>query len=159
MGVLSVREYGAKDFMRWLLNNKRVRLSGRGRGVGKMSIYETAQQLAQQIKESDEYRDFIVAKELMKADEGHYKMIRDFQMKQFEIQQAQLFQLDISQGKQQELERLYSLLSLNPAAREYLEAEFRISRMINDVQKIIGEAIIDVLPLGFEDNDQPQILA
>ncbi|ACL22092.1 cell fate (sporulation/competence/biofilm development) regulator YlbF (YheA/YmcA/DUF963 family) [Desulfitobacterium sp. LBE] len=124
-----------------------------------MSIYETAQQLAQQIKESDEYRDFIVAKELMKADEGQYKMIRDFQMKQFEIQQAQLFQLDISQGKQQELERLYSLLSLNPAAREYLEAEFRISRMINDVQKIIGEAIIDVLPLGFEDNDQPQILA
>ena len=124
-----------------------------------MSIYETAQQLAQQIKESDEYRDFIVAKELMKADEGQYKMIRDFQMKHFEIQQAQLFQLDISQGKQQELERLYSLLSLNPAAREYLEAEFRISRMINDVQKIIGEAIIDVLPLGFEDNDQPQILA
>lgn len=129
------------------------------RGVWEMSIYETAQLLAQQIKESDEYRAFRVAKELMKAEEGQYKMIQDFQIKQFEIQQAHLFQLDISEDKQQELERLYSLLSLNPAARNYLEAEFRVSRMINDVQKIIGEAIVDILPIGFEETEDPQIFA
>lgn len=121
-----------------------------------MSIYETAQLLAQQIKESDEYHAFMEAKELMKAEEGQYRMIRDFQMKQFEIQQAHLFQLDISEDKQQELERLYSLLSLNPAARVYLEAEFRVSRMINDVQKIIGEAIVEILPIGFEEMDDQQ---
>lgn len=124
-----------------------------------MSIYDTAQQLAQEIKESEEYREFLFAKELMKTDEGQYKMLRDFQMKQFELQQAQLFQLDITEDKQQELERSYSLLSLYPSAREYLEAEFRISRIINDVQKIIGEAILDVLPIGFEEADEPQIFA
>lgn len=124
-----------------------------------MSVYETAQQLAQDIKESDEYRSFIGAKETIKADESHYKMIRDFQLKQFEIQQAQLFELEISEEKQQDLERLYSLLSLNSAARKYLEAEFRISRLVNDVQKIIGEAILEALPIGFEELDEPQLLA
>ena len=114
--------------------------------------------MAQQIKDSEEYREFMAVKALMKADEGQYRMLRDFQMKQFEVQQAQLFQLDISEDKQQELERLYSLLSLYPSAREYLEAEFRISRMINDVQNIIGEVIVDVLPLGFEENEEPKIL-
>lgn len=124
-----------------------------------MSTYETAHLLAQEITESDEYRAFIVAKEKIKADESHYRMIRDFQLKQFEIQQAQLFQLEISEDKQQDLERLYSLLSLNPAAREYLEAEFRISRLVNDVQKIIGDAIQEALPIGFEELDEPQLLA
>lgn len=124
-----------------------------------MSTYETAQQLAQEIQESDEYRSFIGAKEKIKADESNYKMIRDFQLKQFEIQQAQLFQLEVSEEKQQELERLYSLLSLNPVARQYLEAEFRISRLVNDVQKIIGDAIQEALPIGFEELDDPQLLA
>jgi cell fate (sporulation/competence/biofilm development) regulator YlbF (YheA/YmcA/DUF963 family) len=124
-----------------------------------MSTYETAQKLAQEIQESEEYLAFIGAKEKIKSDESNYKMIRDFQLKQFEIQQGQLFLLEISEEKQQELERLYSLLSLNPAARQYLEAEFRISRLVNDVQKIIGDAIQEALPIGFEELDESQLLA
>jgi cell fate (sporulation/competence/biofilm development) regulator YlbF (YheA/YmcA/DUF963 family) len=124
-----------------------------------MSAYDVAQQLARELKESDEYQDFIGAKEMIKADGSNYKMIQDFQLKQFEIQQAQLFQLDVAEEKQQELERLYSLLSLNPAARHYLEAEFRISRLVNDVQKIIGDAIQDALPIGFEELDESHPVA
>jgi cell fate (sporulation/competence/biofilm development) regulator YlbF (YheA/YmcA/DUF963 family) len=124
-----------------------------------MSAYEIAHKLAQEIKESEEFQAFMGAKEKIKADEQQYKMIRDFQLKQFEIQQAQLFQLEISEEKQQELERLYSLLSLNPAARQYLEAEFRISRLVNDVQQIIGGAIHEALPIGFEEIDESHPLA
>lgn len=123
-----------------------------------MSTYEAAHHLARKIKESEEFQAFIDAKDMIKADESHHKMIRDFQHVQFEIQQAQLFNLDIPEEKQQELERLYSLLSLNPSARQYLEAEFRISRLVNDVQKIIGDAILDALPIGFEEMDEPQLL-
>jgi cell fate (sporulation/competence/biofilm development) regulator YlbF (YheA/YmcA/DUF963 family) len=142
----------------WLSGNKKIEKRWR-RGAGVMSTYTTAMQLAQEIRESEEYRAFIGAKDKIKADESNYKMVRDFQIKQFEIQQAQMFQLEISEEKQQELERLYSLLSLNPAARQYLEAEFRISRLVNDVQKIIGDAIQEALPIGFEEVEAPQILA
>lgn len=122
-----------------------------------MSVLGTAHQLAQEIKESEEYQFFIFAKEALKNDDKNYRIIRDFQIKQMEIQQAQLFGLDISEEKQQEMEQLYSLLSLNPAARAYLEAEFKISRLISDVQRIIGEAIIDALPIGFDDEEEPEI--
>lgn len=118
-----------------------------------MSAYDVAQQLALELRNSEEYQAFIGAKERIKANENNYKIIRDFQLKQFEIQQAQLFQLEVGTDKQQELERLYSLLSLNPEARQYLEAEFRVSRLVNDVQKIIGDAILEALPIGFEEQD------
>lgn len=121
----------------------------------KVSSYEVAHELAQQLQDSEEFRSFMAAKKKILADEGNHKMIRDFQHKQMEVQQAQLFQHEVSPEIQQDLERLYSLLSLNPMAREYLEAEFRISRLVNDVQKIIGEAIQEALPIGFEELDEP----
>ncbi len=113
---------------------------------------ELAHQLARALQESEEYRRFIAAKDKVRTDEKNYKMVKNFQLKQWEIQQAQLLQHEVGFDKQQELESLYSLLSINPNSRVYLQAEFEISRLINDVQKIIGEAVKDALPLGFEEN-------
>lgn len=118
-----------------------------------MSPYEIAHQLAQALCESVDYRDFLVIKEKVKADEGNFNMIKDFQIKQWEIQQTQMLQQEVSSEKKQELERLYSMISLNASAREYLEAEFSISRLVNDIQKIIGDAIKEALPIGFEELD------
>jgi len=116
-----------------------------------MSIYDSANQLAREIRNSDEFRQFIVAKNKIKEDEANYRMVQSFQIKQLEIQQAQFMNEEVSLDSQQELERLYSLLSLNPSTREYVEAEFRISKLLNDVQVIIGEVMQDVLPIGFEE--------
>ena len=85
------------------------------------------------------------------SDTNNHKMVREFQLKQWEIREAQMLEHEISEEKQQELERLYSLVSINPTAREYLEAEFEVSRIVNDIQKIIGEAIQDAMPIGFEE--------
>ncbi|WP_068966389.1 YlbF family regulator, partial [Desulfosporosinus sp. BG] len=88
----------------------------------------------------------------VKSDASNHKMLREFQLKQWEIREAHMLDQEISEEKQQELERLYSLVSINPAAREYLEAEFEVSRIVNDIQRIIGEAIQDVMPIGFEES-------
>lgn len=117
-----------------------------------MAAIELARQLAQALQESEEYRRFIAVKDKVRTDEANYKMVKNFQIKQWEIQQAQLLEQEVGFDKQQELESLYSLLSINPNSRAYLQAEFEISRLINDVQKIIGEAVKDALPLGFEEN-------
>ncbi|KUO71403.1 MAG: hypothetical protein APF81_06160 [Desulfosporosinus sp. BRH_c37] len=116
-----------------------------------MAANDLAYELARTLKESDEFKQFHKSKEKVMSDANHHKMIRDFQLKQWEIREAQLLETEISEEKQQELERLYSLVSLNPAAREYLEAEFEVSRMVNDIQKIIGEAIQEAMPIGFEE--------
>lgn len=118
-----------------------------------MSAYDLANQLAGSIRASAEYRNFIAKKEMILADEANHKIVRDFQLKQWEIQQEVVLGQDISMEKKHHLERLYSLLSINPKARQYLEAEFQISRLVNDIQKIIGEAIQEAVPIGLEELD------
>lgn len=115
-----------------------------------MSIHDTAHQLAREMKASVEYTRFVEAKKAILADEGNKKMVRNFEIKQFEIQRSQMLG-EVDERQQQELEQLYSLLSLNPKAREYLEAEFELSKLVSDVQRIIGEAIEEALPVGYED--------
>lgn len=116
-----------------------------------MGANELAQELARTLKESEEFRQFNESKKKVMSDSNNHKMVREFQMKQWEIREAKMLDHEISEEKQQELERLYSLVSLNPTAREYLEAEFEVSRMVNDIQRIIGEAIQDAMPIGFEE--------
>ena len=116
-----------------------------------MVANDLAHELARTLKESDEFKQFLKSKEKVMSDVNNHKMIREFQLKQWEIREAQMLDTEISEERLQELERLYSLVSLNPAAREYLEAEFGVSRMVNDIQKIIGEAIQDAMPIGFEE--------
>jgi len=117
-----------------------------------MAANDLAYELARTLKDSDVFKQFLKSKEKVKSNAGHHKMVCEFQLKQWEIREAQMMDQEISEEKQQELERLYSLVSLNPAAREYLEAEFEVSRMVNDIQRIIGEAIQDVMPIGFEEH-------
>lgn len=116
-----------------------------------MATYELAHELARTLKESDEFKQFIKSKEKVMSDESNHKMVREFQLKQWEIREAQMFEQEISEEKQQELEQLYSLVSINPTAREYLAVEFQVSCMVNDIQKIIGEAIQEAMPIGFEE--------
>jgi cell fate (sporulation/competence/biofilm development) regulator YlbF (YheA/YmcA/DUF963 family) len=116
-----------------------------------MAANELAHELARTLKESDEFKQFLKSKAKVMSDANNHKMIQEFQLKQWEIREAQMLETEISEERQQELERLYSLVSLNPAAREYLEAEFEVSRMVNDIQKIIGEAIQIAMPIGFEE--------
>jgi cell fate (sporulation/competence/biofilm development) regulator YlbF (YheA/YmcA/DUF963 family) len=116
-----------------------------------MVANDLANQLARTLKESDQFKQFLKSKEKVMSDANNHKMIREFQLKQWEIREAQMLETEISEEKQQELERLYSLVSINPTAREYLEAEFEVSRMVNDIQNIIGAAIQDAMPIGFEE--------
>ncbi|MDP4161112.1 MAG: YlbF family regulator [Bacillota bacterium] len=116
-----------------------------------MVANDLAHELARLLKESDEFKQFNKSKEKVMSDSNNHKMVREFQLKQWEIREAQMLEHEISEEKQQELERLYSLVSLNPTAREYIEAEFEVSRIVNDIQKIIGEAIQDAMPIGFEE--------
>ncbi len=118
------------------------------------SIYDSAHQLADAIRTSEEYRQFMEAKEAMLSNEIHRKMLTEFHAKQVELQHAQIMEDEHATEKMEDLERLYSMLSLHPAARTYLEHEFRISRLFSDVHAILGEAMKEVIPIGFEESTE-----
>jgi len=70
-------------------------------------------------------------------------MIREFQLKQWEIREAQMLDAEVSEERQQELERLYSLVSLN--SDTHLSYPKRFGNQTREVI-IEGEAFFEVKP-------------
>lgn len=110
-----------------------------------MNVHDIAHELARAIKQSSEYKELMLAREGIKDNASAVEMIKDFRLKQFEVQAAQLSGETVPEEKMKQLASLYEILALNPAVRQYLAAEYSFSRLLSDVQKIIGEAVKDCL--------------
>ncbi|WP_148134311.1 YlbF family regulator [Candidatus Formimonas warabiya] len=105
-----------------------------------MSVYDRAHELARTLQESEEYRKYSEAKEKLQRDEENANMLQEFRRKQLELQIAEMSGEDIEKNAEQ-LERIYEILSLNPTINEFLTAEYRLARVMTDIQRIIGEAL------------------
>jgi len=110
-----------------------------------MNVHDLSHELARAIKQSGEYREMLQAKENIKDNASALEMIKDFRLKQFEVQAAQLSGETIPEEKMKQLTSLYEILALNPDVKAYLVSEYALSVLLADVQKIIGEAVKDVL--------------
>lgn len=106
-----------------------------------MEAYSKAHELVRAIKDSDEYKDLKAAKAVVDGDAGNKKMMDDFRQKQIELQQIQASGQEIPKEKIEQIQGLYSVLLLNNAINEYLNAELRFNKMMNDLFKILGDEI------------------
>ncbi len=106
-----------------------------------MNVYDMAHNLARAIKESQEYKDYENQKVEIEKSEDLSEMIKDFQAKQLELQLKQMSGESIQGDMMTSAQELYKIVMANPKAAEYMQAEMRFSLMMNDVNKIIGEAI------------------
>jgi cell fate (sporulation/competence/biofilm development) regulator YlbF (YheA/YmcA/DUF963 family) len=105
------------------------------------NVYDLAHQLARAIKNSQEYKEYIQKKNDLYKDEKNKKMVEDFREKVINIQVKKLSGKEVSQEELDNVKRLEDILRLNPTVNEFLIAEYRYSKLIEDVSKIIGEAI------------------
>ena len=112
-----------------------------------MKVYDEAHRLARELAASKEYRNLIEARKKLKNDSKTEDMVKDFRMKQFELQAAQLTGQEGIAEKEEKLQQLYTVISANSLAREVLEAEHNFNRLYTDIQKIINEAIEDSMDL------------
>lgn len=106
-----------------------------------MNVYDQAHDLARAIKESGEFAEFDRMRKAIENDKECSEMLGEFQKLQIELQTAQMT------GKQPEAElmnrvqSLSAMLATKPLAAQFLQAEAAFSIMMNDVFKIIGEAV------------------
>ncbi len=110
-----------------------------------MNIYDHAHALAKAIKASPDYKNFRKAKENLEGDSSAKEMLTDFRKQQFEHQKQKLSGLEVAPEQEERLNRLLEVIHLNKTVKEYLEAEYRFSVMLADIQKIIGEAMEDLM--------------
>src|SRR6056297_2253573 len=115
-----------------------------------MSVYDLANRLAKQIKNSDEYEDYLEKKKKVMQNEKTKEMLIDFQQEQMKLQAKQLSGEDLTEEEQEKLENLRDLVDINNDIKKYLQAEYRVNILLNDIQNIIfGD-----LELGIEEEEQ-----
>lgn len=106
-----------------------------------MSVYDKANDLAKELAHSEEYKAFLKAKEDLAKDTDNLSLLEDFRRKQWEVQVAQMLGQEVDEELLQNLEQVYEYISLNPLINEYLMAEYRFTRLLGDVQKVLTESI------------------
>lgn len=110
-----------------------------------MLVYDLARQLANEIGESEEYRQLLQAKERINQNEASRAMLEGFQRQQLELQQTLLKGEPVPEEKALQLEELNRILAANPSITEYRVAELRLVKLMGDVEKILWDSVQDAL--------------
>ncbi len=110
-----------------------------------MQVYDTANRLAQEIKDSEEYKAYKKLKDEIHNDLERKQKVEEFEKLRYEIQLMTYAGEEQNQEKTKKLEEMYRSLIENKDIKEYFDLEVKFNVMIADVNKIIAEAIKDVL--------------
>ena len=110
-----------------------------------VNVYDSVNNLADAIKRSKEYSEYKEIKEKIMKDQDTKTKIDEFEKIRYEEQVLALQGEKQSEEKMKKLQELYTILVKNPDVKEYFDKEVRFNIMIADINKIIGEAIKDVL--------------
>lgn len=111
-----------------------------------VNVHDYAHNLARALKDAPEYQEYQTAKSKIKGKSTAEKMVADFHKKQLELQSVLLQGKEPSAEQQEALQRLYGIIQGDADVREYLAAEQRLGTLLNDIYKIIGEAVDFDLP-------------
>lgn len=106
-----------------------------------MNVYDKAYELANAIKQLPEYNALKDAYKKINTNDQNKKMLEDFRRKQLEIQAKELSGENISQVETETLKKLWDILNLNPDLNSYLSAEYSVSKIMDDIMKILMEVM------------------
>ena len=110
-----------------------------------MNVYDTANRLAQEIKQSEEYMNYKMAKQALNLNTELKEKMAEFEKARYEVQLEMMQTGKNNEEKYKQVQNLYAKLEENDEAKRFFEAETKFNVVIADVNKIIGEAIRDVM--------------
>ena len=110
-----------------------------------MNVYDTANRLAAEIKQSEEYVNYKMAREALALNPNLKKEIGEFEVARYEAQLTQMQTGKEDVEKRNKMKELYAELIQIEDAKKYFDAEMKFNIVLSDVNKIIGEAVRDVI--------------
>ena len=105
-----------------------------------MYVYDRANLLAQDIKESPEFIEYNTLKDELFQDETTKDLIKQFKKLQFEAQAAYMSGQAPSDEMMDKLQKLGQVLQLNEKVERFFMAEYKAQTILGDIYKLIGEA-------------------
>ena len=110
-----------------------------------MNVYDTANQLATEIRQSEEYINYKMAREALALNPDLKKKIGEFEVARYNAQLVQMQTGKEDVEKTNKMKELYAELIQIDDAKKYFNAEMKFNIVLADVNKIIGEAVRDVI--------------
>lgn len=110
-----------------------------------MNVYDTANKLAQEIKSSEEYKEYKRAKEAIDKNVELKQKVDDFEKIRYDVQVLAMQGKEVNEEKNRKLQEMYTILIQNSEIKEYFDLEVKFNVMLADVNKIIAESVKDVL--------------
>ena len=110
-----------------------------------MNVYDTANRLAQEIKQSEEYANYKMAKQTLNLNTALKEKMKEFEKARYELQIGMMQTGKVDEEKNKQVQNMYAELIQNEEAKRFFEVETKFNILIADINKIIGEAIKDVI--------------
>ena len=110
-----------------------------------MQVYDTANRLASEIKSSEEYVNYKMAKQAINLNQDLKKKIDEFEKARYEEQIEMMQTGKQNEEKMKKVQELYIELMEQEEAKRYFDAELKFNILIGDVNKIIAESVQDLI--------------
>jgi len=110
-----------------------------------MQVYDTANRLASEIKESEEYVNFKMAKQAINLNLDLKKKLDEFEKARYEQQIEMLKTGKQDNEKMTKVQEIYAELIEKEEAKKYFDAELKFNVLIGDVNRIIAESVKDLI--------------
>ena len=113
-----------------------------------MNIYDTANNLAREIRESEVFKKLKNAKDMIYSDPEKKDLVEEFDKLKVEVQLMEIKQQNHEEVNQEDkrvkLAKLYNTLISNKDIKEYFDSQAQLNQMMIDINKIIGDVVKDV---------------
>ena len=110
-----------------------------------MNVYDTANRLASEIKESEEYINYKMAKQAINLNYELKKKLEEFEKARYDEQVEMLQTGKQDDEKMKRVQEIYTELIEKEEAKKYFDAELKFNVLIGDVNRIIAEAVKDII--------------
>ena len=113
--------------------------------------YSSTYRLAQDIRDSDEYRTYHELKETVMSDETTAALIREYRKLQMSIQIAAMSGKASEEEDMQRFSGISTLLFSKPEVSRFLLSEMQLQQALSDIFRIVTEAAdLDITMPGIE---------
>ena len=109
--------------------------------------YSSTYRLAQDIRDSEEYKTYHEMKETVMADETTAALIREYRKLQLSLQMSTVSGQTPEQEDMQRFSGISTLLFSKPEVSAFLLAEMRLQQALADIFRIVTEAADVEMPI------------
>ncbi len=108
------------------------------------NIYDTANKLASEIRQSEEFVKYRDARKSVLANPDLKNKIEEFEKIRYDVQVLSMEKGASDPEKMKKLQEMYTILIENKDIKEYFDLEVKFNVMVADINKIIAQSMEEV---------------